>query len=190
MGSPKPRPATYEDLLRLPESMTGQIVDGELYAMPRPGAPHLLVTSNLGGELNVRFQRGMGGPGGWWILDEPELHLGANVLVPDLAGWRIEEMPQFPLDKQFFELRPNWVCEVLSPSTASLDRVKKRRLYESAGVQWLWFIDPVGRTVDAYELRSGSYALLGMWGPGEAPQIPPFEAINLELDAIWGTSAH
>lgn len=185
MAKPVRKPATYEDLLRLPEHMTGQIIDGELYAMPRPAAPHVRVASELGGELYGPFHRGRGGPGGWWIFHEPELHLGAHIVVPDLAGWRREEMPQAPrADQKFFELRPSWVCEVLSPSTASFDQVKKRRVYETAGVRWLWFLDPLGRTLQAFDLDEKAF--LGTWGPGESPRVPPFDALELELDEIWG----
>ncbi len=189
MSQPVKRGATYDDLVRLPDTVTGQIIDGDLYAMPRPAGAHAFVASLLGGDLHVPFQRGRDGPGGWWIIDEPEVHFASNVLVPDITGWRREQMPQSPTaEERFFTLTPNWVCEVLSPSTASLDRVRKRRVYEGAGVQWLWYIDPIGRTLEAFEWVQGRYSPLGTWGPGESPNVAPFDAIALDLDAIWGSA--
>lgn len=187
MKSPARRPATYEDIVRLPEGWVGQIVDGDLEAHPRPAAGHAAAAFTLGGELSGPFQRGRGGgPGGWWFFVEPELHLSRNILVPDLAGWRIERMPKRPpADQVKFESAPDWVCEILSPSTASLDRVKKRRVYEREGVSWLWFLDPVGDVLEAYALKERTYSPLGTWGPGETPRVAPFDAIALELDAIW-----
>ena len=116
------REATYEDLLSLPDDVLGQIVEGELHATPRPAIDHQRASSVLGIRLGDPFDLGGGGPGGWWIVDEPELHLDWNVLVPDLAGWRRERLPELPREA-FFTLAPDWVCEVLSPSTARLDRV-------------------------------------------------------------------
>src|SRR6188768_4165927 len=125
MASPAPRRATYEDLLALPRSVVGEIIAGELHTQPRPGGPHAAAASILGMVLGNPFHRGSGGPGGWVILDEPELHLDADVLVPDLAGWRRERMPALP-QKAWFELAPDWLCEVLSPGTRRLDLTDKR----------------------------------------------------------------
>lgn len=181
-------PATLEDLKDVPEGWTGQIVDGELWALPRPAFGHGRVTSELGFELVGPFGRGRGGPGGWLILDEPELHLSADVLVPDLAGWRRERLPvDPPADTPFLTIAPDWVCEVLSPSTMRLDRVKKRRSYLREHVQWLWYIDPVSKTLEAYALTGDRYVELGAWGEGEKVRVAPFEALELELDALWGT---
>src|SRR2546430_16369641 len=96
MASPAKRPATYEDLLQVPRDKVAEIVDGDLHVSPRPASRHALASSALGSELGPPFQRGRGGPGGWWIIDEPELQLGPDVLVPDLAGWRRDRMPEFP----------------------------------------------------------------------------------------------
>src|SRR5512142_1994617 len=128
VGSAKARPACYEDILRLPSHVVGEIVDGELVVSPRPGPRHALAASSLGIEIGGPFGRGRGGPGGWIILDEPELHLGQQVLVPDLAAWRRERMPSLP-DTAWFTLAPDWVCEVLSPSTAIVDRTGKQEAY-------------------------------------------------------------
>src|SRR6476646_4505786 len=109
-------PDTYADIEALPPNQVGEIVRGVLYANPRPASPHAAAASAVGEELGPPFKRGRGGPGGWVILDEPELHLGEDVLVPDLAGWRRERMPELPR-AAFFTLAPDWACEVLSPST-------------------------------------------------------------------------
>ena len=134
------RPATYEDLLKVPDHLVAEIVEGELYTSPRPGSRHVLASSVLGAHILTNFQGG-GGAGGWWILDEPELHLGPNVLVPDIGGWRRERMPQL-LDTAAFELAPDWVCEVISPSTGRLDRVRKLPAYARHAVGHAWLIDP------------------------------------------------
>lgn len=186
MGLRAPKPAAYSDILALPGNVVGQIIDGELIVMPRPAAGHAGVTSTLGMDLGGPFQRGRGGPGGWWILDDPELHLGANVLVPDLAAWRIERMPtRPPATAPYFTLVPDWVCEVLSPSSASVDRVAKSRLYAREGVAWSWLIDPISRTLEAYRLEKGFWVQLGAWSDGDAARIQPFDAIDLQLDALW-----
>jgi len=122
------RPATYADLQALPEHVVGELISGELHISPRPAAPHTVAASRLGGGLSGPFDEGRGGPGGWIILDEPELHFGEDVLVPDLAGWRRERMPR-PPRAAAFTLAPDWVCEVLSPSTAALDRGIKLPVY-------------------------------------------------------------
>ena len=121
--------ATYEDLLDLPENLVSEIIHGQLITQPRPAPKHIVASSALGDELVGPFQKGRGdGPGGWWILDEPELHLGPHILVPDLAGWRRERLPAMP-DTAFFTLPPDWVCEVLSPGTARIDRADKMPIY-------------------------------------------------------------
>ncbi len=178
------REATYEDLLALPEHMVGQIIAGELIASPRPASDHATASSALGGELYGPFQRGRGGPGGWWIVDEPELHLGKDVLVPDLAGWRQTRMPIMPR-VPYFSLAPDWVCEVLSPSTAALDRVRKKHIYAREGVEFVWLIDPVGRTLEAFQLRESRWLQLGAWGGEDRVRAAPFDAIELELSALW-----
>jgi Uma2 family endonuclease len=142
MGLPRTKPATYQDLLAVPDHLVAEIVDGDLYTSPRPASPHANVATNLTGELNgsFRFGRG-GGPGGWVILAEPELHVVEQVLVSDLAGWRRERMPELP-EAAFFELAPDWVCEVISPSTGALDRAKKVPRYGHARVRHMWLVDP------------------------------------------------
>lgn len=179
------RPATYDDLLALPETMVGQLVDGELIASPRPAIDHARVGSVLGQELGGPFDRGRGGPGGWWLLFEPELHLGRDVLVPDLAGWRKERLPVLPR-RAFLELVPDWACEILSPSTARVDRVPKMAAYAREGLRHLWIIDPVARTLEAYRLDAdGTWRVAGTYGGDAAIRVEPFAAIELELGALW-----
>jgi Uma2 family endonuclease len=181
-------PATADDLETIPPDWVGQLVDGELWALPRPAFGHSRVTSRLGAELGTPFDLGRGGPGGWLILDEPELHLQPDILVPDLAGWRRERMAQEPAaDTPFFTLAPDWVREVLSPSTASLDRVKKWRSYLREGVTRFWLIDPLARTLEAYRRDDAQYRSVGTWGAGERARVEPFDAVELEFDLLWGT---
>jgi Uma2 family endonuclease len=128
----------------VPEPLVAELIDGEIIASPRPALPHALATSALGAELLSRFQFGRGGPGGWWLLDEPELHLGPDVLVPDIAGWRRERMPEVP-DAPYVEMAPDWVCEVISPSTARTDRARKLPVYARLAVGFTWIVDPLAR---------------------------------------------
>lgn len=179
------KPATYDDLLRVPEPLVAEIVDGELYASPRPAPPHAVATSVLGGDLNGAFHRGRGGPGGWWILFEPEMHLGRDVLVPDIAGWRRERMPVLPRTAAF-ELAPDWICEVVSPATAHLDRTRKLPAYARGGVTHAWLVDPIARTVEVMALDGGGWRLLLACGDDDLVRLPPFDAIELDLLALWG----
>jgi Uma2 family endonuclease len=178
------KPATYEDLRALPETVVGQIVDGELVASPRPASRHVVVASTLGAQLAGPFQLGRGGPGGWWILDEPELHFGDDVLVPDLSGWRRTRMPA-PPDEPFFTLPPDWVCEVLSPSTASFDREKKLPVYMREQVGHVWFIEPLTRTLEIFRREKDRWVLASNYMGEQRIRAEPFEAVELELEALW-----
>jgi Uma2 family endonuclease len=183
--SDKPRrPATYEDLEALPPHQVGEIIAGELYASPRPATPHALAASSLGGELIGPFQRGRGGPGGWLILDEPELHLGADVLVPNLAAWRRERMPEMPRAPAV-TLAPDWLCEVLSPSTEARDRAAKLPAYARAGVRHVWLVDPDVRTLEVFRLEDARYVLLNTWAGEVSVRAEPFEALELSLKLLW-----
>jgi len=176
--------ATYEDLLTLPDHVVGEIVDGDLFVSPRPSPRHALASSSLGSELVGPFQRGRGGPGGWWILDEPELHLARDILVPDLAGWRRERMPRLP-ETTWFEAAPDWICEVLSPSTAVLDRTRKLAIYARERVGWVWLVDPEQRILEALRLEAGSWLVDGNFGDNDRARIAPFGDIELEVGALW-----
>jgi Uma2 family endonuclease len=181
---PKPRPATYEDIVRLPEHLVGEIIDGDLIVSPRPAPVHALASSSLGVEIGGPFGRGRGGPGGWLILDGPELHIAGNVLVPDLAGWRRERMPALP-DTAWFTLAPDWVCEVLSPSTAVVDRTRKQEIYRKQGVPWLWFLDPVARTIEVLSRGEAAWTVAGTFGGEGEARIPPFDAVAIDVGALW-----
>ncbi len=181
---PFDRQATYEDLRGLPSHVVAEIVDGELHATPRPALPHARASTRLGAALGPPFDEGRGGPGGWIILDEPEVHLGRHVLVPDLAGWRHERLPAIP-DAAAMTLAPDWVCEVLSVSTASLDRVKKLSIYAREGVAWLWFIDPDARTLEVLRLDDERWAIHAVHEGSEVVRAEPFAAFDLDLAALW-----
>ncbi|WP_213381317.1 Uma2 family endonuclease [Allochromatium tepidum] len=178
-------PACYDDILDLPEHLVGEILNGTLYTQPRPAAKHARAYSALGYLIGGPFDGSIGGPGGWWIFDEPELHLGADVLVPDLAGWRRERMPAIP-DTAWFDLAPDWVCEILSPSTAAKDRAIKRPIYAREGVEHLWLIDPQTRTLEVYRLQAdGHWLLLDTLKDDSPVSQPPFEAVTFPLNALW-----
>lgn len=174
----------------VPETMIAEILDGELFTMPRPARPHTNTASLLGGELHAPFRRGRGGPGGWVILDEPELHLGPkpDKVVPDLAGWRRERMPDaVGADDapSHFELVPDWVCEILSPRTEASDRGRKMRIYRREGVGHAWLINPLTRTLEIYRLDRGQWMLIDTHDGDAVVRAEPFDAIELSLDALW-----
>ena len=176
--------ATYEDLFDLPENLVGEIIHGQLITHPRPAPKHAVASSSIGGELISPFQKGRGGPGGWWILDEPELHLGPHILVPDLAGWRRQRLPAMP-DTAFFTLPPDWVCEVLSPGTARTDRADKMPIYAEYDVSFCWLIDPTPRTLEVFLLRDGRWALERVYQGDEEVRAVPFDAIVFSLADLW-----
>ena len=178
------RKATYRDVLDAPPHMVAEIVRGALHMQPRPAVRHAIAGSSLGMEIGGPFQRGRGGPGGWWIVDEPELHFGEDILVPDLAGWRRERMPE-PPDEAYIALAPDWVCEILSPSTRKLDLEGKRPIYAREGVEHLWFVDPAARTLDAFALEGGAWTPAGSARENDPVALPPFEAVTFPLGALW-----
>jgi Uma2 family endonuclease len=184
MGDPAKRRATYDDLLAAPKNVIAEIIHGVLVTQPRPASRHALASSVLGVELGAPFHRGKGGPGGWILLDEPELHLHGDVLVPDLAGWRRERMPELP-DAAAFELAPDWICEVLSPSTAATDRAEKMPIYARERVAYAWLVDPIARTLEALRLDGARWTLLGTWRDDAKVHVEPFEAFELELGGLW-----
>ncbi|MFS8069404.1 MAG: Uma2 family endonuclease [Byssovorax sp.] len=186
------RRATYADLEAVPANQVAELIEGTLYVMPRPALRHARASSALGGELYGPFQRGRSGPGGWWILDEPELHFPDptepgedDALVLDLAGWRRERVPALP-DAAYCTIAPDWICEVVSPSTEAHDREVKMPIYARAGVRHAWLVDPIARTLEVYALGAG-----GGWGEPvisrdvDVVRAAPFEAIALDLSALW-----
>lgn len=178
-------PVTYDDIVALPEHLVGEFVDGELHVSPRPAPKHASASSAIGGELWAPFQRGRGGPGGWWILDEPEPHLADDVLVPDIAGWRRSRMPRLP-EAAFFTLAPDWVCEVLSPSTERFDRSRKLAVYAREGVAHAWLVNPVARTLEVYRNEAGRWLLIATHAGDAVVRAEPFDAVELDLLPLWG----
>jgi Uma2 family endonuclease len=182
----KPGPSLYEQLEALPEGLTGEILNGQIYTQPRPSGPHVFAASELGYELLGPFERGRGGPGGWWIVQEPELHFLHNteVDVPDLAGWRKDRLPRFPRDHRFTVV-PDWVCEILSPGTESKDRMVKMPIYVQYGVPYAWLLDPVAHTLEAYALEGSAWREIGRFAGAAPVSVAPFEAVTIRLDDLW-----
>lgn len=170
--------------MNVPDHLVAEILDGELYTSPRPAPRHADAGSGLGGALRGPFDRGRGGPGGWRILFEPELHLASDVVVPDLAGWRRERLPVLP-EEAYFSLAPDWVCEVLSPSTAAMDRVKKLSIYARERVPHVWLVDPIARTLEVLRLEDGRWTILATWSGLTVIRAQPFDAIDLDLSLLW-----
>jgi Uma2 family endonuclease len=179
--------ATYEDLMAVPENLVAEIVDGELFTSPRPASPHAYANAALTSDLFSRFSGPPGStdaPGGWWILAEPELHLRDDVLVPDLAGWRRERMPEMP-NIVGFRLAPDWVCEVASPSTSKLDRTRKMPVYAREGVAQMWIVHPILRTLEVYRLEAGRWIVASNHGGTDRVRAEPFAAVELDLARWW-----
>jgi Uma2 family endonuclease len=184
MSGPKKR-ATYEDVLAAPPEKVAEVIDGELYLFPRPAKPHAAATAALGEELGPPFKRARGGPGGWILLDEPELHMVEDILVPDLGGWRRERMPVMTTELPYFDLAPDWACEVLSDSTKKLDRAKKVPIYARSGVKNVWLVDPIARTLEVLRLERERYVILAAYADDAKVRAEPFEAIELHLSILW-----
>lgn len=180
----KPRPATYADIEALPPNMVGEIVHGVLHAHPRPAPKHAVATSKINFEVSGPFGYGRGGPGGWIFMVEPELHLGPHVVVPDLAGWKVERLTPFP-STAYVETPPDWLCEVLSPSTQALDRTDKLAVYAEYGVNHCWYVDPLARTLEVLALTGSKWLLAATFKNSDAVTAPPFEAHTFALDVLW-----
>lgn len=180
------KPSLYEQLMALPEGLTGEIINGQLRAHPRPAWPQSLAVSRLGADIEGPYGRGRGGPGGWWIIDEPEIHfiLDTEVTVPDIAGWRKDRMPS-PPDGHKVQVVPDWVCEIFSPSTKSTDREEKMPLYERHGVRFASLVDPNTRTLEAYQLIDAKWSPLGTFRDDDAVSVAPFDAITIHLADLW-----
>jgi Uma2 family endonuclease len=185
MADPARRRATYDDVLSAPPHMVAELIDGELRLQPRPAKAHAAAASALGEELGPPFKRGKGGPGGWILLDEPELHLGADVLVPDLAGWRRERMPVLVDDVPYFTLAPDWACEVLSPRTAKQDRIEKLPIYARENVGHVWLVDPRLHTLEALRREGAQWLVVGLWKDDARVRAEPFDAFELDLAILW-----
>jgi Uma2 family endonuclease len=185
MAELAPKKATYEDLYTIPENTVGEIIDGEIIVSPRPSRKHAFTTSVLDKKIGPLYQLGEGGgPGGWIILIEPEIGLGEDILVPDLAAWTRE---RFPLSEEtnWISVAPNWVCEILSPSTFRNDKIRKMPLYARHDVEHIWLIDPIVMTMDAFRLESGRWFLLGSYAENDNVRVEPFQEIEINLGDLW-----
>ena len=181
---PTQRAATYEDLRAVPEHLVAEILFGELVTHPRPAPRHASATTALSGILAPPFQFGSAGPGGWILMVEPELHLGKHVVVPDMAAWRRERLPVLP-ETAWIETAPDWVCEVLSPSTAAYDRDEKRLIYADAGVSYVWHIDPVLKMLEVFQLNDGKWLLVNVYRGNAEVAAPPFTDLTFSLGLLW-----
>lgn len=178
-----PPPASYQDVLDAPPNMIAEIVRGESHLYPRPASRHARATSALNGEVCGPSDRGRGGPEGWQILVVPELNLGEDALAPDRVGWRRERMEALP-ETAWFDLAPDWSCEVPSPGTRRLDLTDKRAAYAAAGVPRLWFVDPIARALEAFALREGAWTLVAALAGEAEARVPPFDAAAFPLEAL------
>lgn len=188
-GDPIRKRATYQDVLDAPENMVAEVLDGELHLMPRPRRKHTRNASALGAFLVGSFDHGIHGPGGWTILDEPELHLGPepDILVPDLAGWREGRLiDKDDVDEPFITVVPDWVCEILSPGTRRTDRMKKMPIYAREKVGHVWLADPEERSIEVFRYAETGFMLVGTYGGEEAVRAEPFDALAIAPDFVWG----
>jgi Uma2 family endonuclease len=178
----------WAKLEALPHNVKGEIINGELYVMPRPRPRHSRGIGFLGHHLGGRFDYDEDGPGGWWIVPEPGIELPNSPEVsPDLAGWRRERMPALPPEDEPFRLVPDWVCEILSPSNARYDTLVKSPYYASIGVGWFWLVDSRSQTIEVRELQGGAWVVRGVFSRETNARIPPFGAVELPLHRLWAT---
>lgn len=184
MGEPAKKRATYDDLYTIPDNMVGEIVDGELHAMPRPSPKHAKAASDLSGIVISSYRFGRGGPGGWIILYEPEIQLGEHTLVPDIAGWKKERFP-LHVETNWIEVVPDWLCEVLSPGTMRLDKTKKMPIYAEYGVRHIWLVNPMEKTLDVFKLVSGGWMVSNSFVEDDRVIAEPFQEIEIDLAEIW-----
>ena len=176
--------ATYDDLLRVPDTKVAEIVDGELVVSPRPAVPHANAATAMMKDLLPSFDGIDTTPGGWRMLFEPELHFGEDVLVPDLAGWRYARLPTMP-NAAALSLPPDWLCEIISPSSVRHDRIAKMRAYARNGVAAVWLVDPIARTLENHRLDDGRWLVVSRHAGDETARIEPFDAIELRLARWW-----
>lgn len=187
VAKPKAR-ATYRDVLAAPPGIVAEVLFGVLYMNPRPAPRHVTAASTLQSDLGSVFHRGRGGPGGWIILTEPELHFGRepeeDIVVPDLAGWKRERLTKLP-DEAYFTLAPDWICEVLSPSTQAIDRSDKMSIYAREKVSHAWLVDPLAKTLEVYRLFGEEWVRASVHRDDAKVRAVPFDAIELDLHALW-----
>jgi len=184
MSEPAANKASYNDLYNIPDNMVGEIIDGELIGTPRPSARHANIEFVLSGRLAPPYRFGEGGPGGWIFLIEPELMLGEHLLVPDLAGWKKERFPGVP-EENWISVNPDWICEILSPRTIRIDKVKKMPIYAQHRVPYLWLVDPTNKTLEVFKLESGKWSVFGAFAENDKMRAEPFEEVEIDLTNLW-----
>ncbi len=184
MAESATRKATYDDLLAVPEHLIAEIIDGALETRRFPPPKHAYAYTALVRTIAHPFLGKEPELNDWWVLNRVELHLGEHVLVPDLAGWRRERLPKLP-ETAWFELPPDWVCEIISPATARLDRGPKREIYDQFAVPHLWFVDPDARTLEAFALRDGAWVLIASHADDDEIAVAPFATVPFALDTLW-----
>jgi len=184
MAEPARKGAVYQDLYEIPKNMTGEIVAGELIVTPRPSRRHSNASFALSSGIGPPYRFGRGGPGGWIILAEPEVSFGQDILVPDLGGWKKERFP-ISEDHNWISAAPDWVCEILSPSTARTDKADKMPIYAAHGVSYLWLVDPLAETLDVFGLEAGRWVVLGLFAGAKRVRAKPFHDMELDLGTLW-----
>jgi Uma2 family endonuclease len=177
--------ATYEDLLRVPENMVAELIEGELYTWPRPRGTHGRAAANILTSINIRYGEGGGGIGGWWIIGEPEVHFREQIVVPDIGGWRVTRMP-LPPSSHVFDIAPDWICEVLSPRTKRIDWSKKLALYGSNGVPRAWYVDVDERQLQVMQLVNGEWVIKHIHSGNDVVRAEPFPDAEIDLKWVWG----
>lgn len=187
MSMPAARLATYDDLLALPHDVRAEVLAGQIVTAPAPLPRHSKIQGAIRRFVGGPFDDddGHDGPGGWWIFVEVDIALGRHDIVhPDLSGWRRERLPN-PADQRPITVVPDWICEILSPSTAARDRVTKRNLYAASGVRHYWIIDANARTLEAFELTGQRWLLSGSYTDDAVVRIAPFEEIELPVGRLF-----
>lgn len=179
----EPKLWTWEDIVHLPEHAQPEIVAGRPYYRAVPRILHGRVVQKLAARLDPADASAL--KGGWWIAVEPAVRLSTHGIVgPDLAGWRKERLAQLP-DDWPLELRPDWVCEVLSPGNAWYDRGPKAQAYAEAQIPWYWLADPQQRTLEVLELHGGHWRLRGCYHGDDCLALPPFDDIEVAVDGLF-----
>jgi Uma2 family endonuclease len=185
VSAPAKKLATYADLVALPEEARGEIIAGELVLEPSPTPTHQSAVGELYAELRNPFQRGRGGPGGWWLIQDVDVEFGTHdICRPDITGWRKESVPVFPAARPVRH-RPDWICEALSPGTALRDQSDKRAIYQRGKVPWYWLLDPSNRTLTVLRLIEDGYVVERVAGDQGTAALPPFEGAAIDLSSIF-----
>jgi Uma2 family endonuclease len=190
MTKPSPKAPTLADLDALPPGIVGEIINGVLYTMTKPRAPHQNTTRRIGGRIGDRFEDGIEGPGGWWILPEPGIELpNTPEISPDVAGWRRERMPELPVDEPI-RVVPDWICEILSKTTRRHDQLVKMPYYAEVGVAYAWTVDLEARELTAHRLESRHWVTIGTYSDQTEARIAPFDAVPLNVADWWPPAGH